>query len=109
MLPQSPTQTTDGVEYNIGRLIADYIYRSNTDGPQNIFGLGQEIHAAMEPLRKMELEIAPLRELVGVDSRAASSVDDIKHWTKLMDAYDEAAKLKQRVAQLEEDARHILT
>ena len=42
----------------------------------------------------LRAELAPLRELVGVDSRAASAVSDIDHWKKLMDVWDENVKLR---------------
>lgn len=38
-------------------------------------------------------ELAPLRELVGVDARAASALTDIHHWTKMQDLADSALRL----------------
>lgn len=45
-------------------------------------------------LARLRAELGPLRELVGVDSRAASALSDINHWRKLMDAWDDNARLR---------------
>ena len=52
---------------------------------------------------QLRAELGPLRELVGVDSRAASNLHDIAHWRKLMDAWDENVKLRAEVQRLKSD------
>ena len=52
---------------------------------------------------QLRAELGPLRELVGVDSRAASNLHDIAHWRKLMDAWDENVKLRAEVECLKSD------
>ena len=56
-----------------------------------------EYDALKTEVDRLREELAPLRELVGVDSRAASALNDIHHWTKLMDAWDENVKLRHEV------------
>ena len=65
-------------------------------------GMARESQAEVDSLRA---ELAPLRELVGVDSRAKSALADIDHWKKLMDAWDENVRLKARLAAAEADAK----
>ena len=48
----------------------------------------------LSELARLRAELGPLRELVGVDSRAASALSDINHWRKLMDAWDDNARLR---------------
>jgi len=42
-------------------------------------------------------ELGPLRELVGVDARAASAMSDIHHWTKMEDKADQAEALRAQL------------
>lgn len=80
--------------------------RTQLEAGESAFNQLQQENAALVAERDGLLkELGPLRELVGVDPRAASGLHDMQHWTKLMNGWDEAKSLRAQLTAAQDRER----
>lgn len=90
------------------RTLQEQCYGTCWAACERIDELEQERASLRAEVERLKAELGPLRELVGVDARAASAVSDITHWTWMMDKADKADSLTARVGELERHLNNVL-